>query len=270
MFRSSYNSFGFSDSFRNGLTMEGFINWLHSLNTWPWVVLFCLILPMPLVVARRGQATAVPGTMGTVGLLSLMWVVDCWNNHNAFESWIGWALFIRLIILAMPVAAVWLGCLVAPCVYHLVTALKPGLPHGQPSSRAWSWRLVGIAALMTVLNMGAVMAGMTAVHWAKAHQQGPFWQGLGGAATIFLPAPRFFYFGCAQPIGGVLVPGWTLLVTLVAAVLPLRTGRWADGARALVIAFMLSGFIGLWIVGDVFINLDHTFLEVVAKGFMIP
>ena len=64
MFRSSYNSGGFSDAFRHGLTTEGFIDWLHSLNTWPWVVLFCLFLPIPLVVAHRGQATRVPGFIG--------------------------------------------------------------------------------------------------------------------------------------------------------------------------------------------------------------
>ena len=268
MFRSSYNSGGFSDAFRHGLTTEGFIDWLHSLNTWPLVVLFCLFLPIPLVVAHRGQATRVPGFIGMGCLFYLMWVVDFWNNQNALDSWIGLGLFVRLAFLAMPVAAVWLGCLVAPCVYHLAGALKPWSQHLEAPGGPCGWTV--LLACMAALNLAAVAAGIAAVDWARDHERGPFFPGFWHGSAVFLPAPTQFYRWTAQPIGRWLVSSWTIFVTLTAILIPLRTSHWTDGAKALAIAFTLSGFIGLWVAGDVLFNLHDILWEVLAEMFIAP
>jgi hypothetical protein len=253
MFRSTYSSeTSLREALRYDSWAEGFYRWLTSLNVGPWLLAVCLATPIPLVVAGKGKRSYAPTFIAVLFLLLSMWVTDFWNDGNSLNSWFGWAGLYRLTFLLMPMAAAFLGCIAIPAGYNLLSACRK--PH--PDQESGKGSLADFALILAIVlgNLVCVFAAILAVAKLKADGVGPFFNGFWEGSAVLLPAPNWLHRFLASSAGKCFVVSWGVLIGLMGFMAWLRTRKLLDAGRALLVGFVVSGFVALWVAGDVVFN----------------
>ena len=107
------------------------------------------------------------------------------------------------------------------------------------------------------INLSCVIAGISTALMLKNAGVGAFWAGLGSTSNGFFFSPSSSLYNIfAGSVGQLLTVVFTVIVSCLAALIPLYTKERKDAFRTFLVAFMCTGFFGLWIIADIFFNYD--------------
>lgn len=253
MFRSEHVSVSsLTELLRYRSWTEAFRLWFSSFYLGPLLLVVCGALAFPLVTERQGKLTYTPALIAVAYLVFMMWVEDFWHDGNSMFSWFGWPGIYRLLFLFMPTAAAFLGCHAVSAAYHLATTPKEPLSDGD--AKSVSLASAANALSLAAFNLTFVVIAIQAVGWLQAKELGPFFKGFWHGSDPFLPVPSWLYRLLATESGKAFAIGWCIALTCAAGLVALRTRRLVNGTRMLLLSFVVSGFIGVWVIGEVFFN----------------
>jgi len=248
--RATYQSL--TEALRYNTWSAGFHLWLSSLNMGPWLLLACLIVPVPLVLASKGERFLAPAIISTGYLVGMMWLTDFCNDGNSFRSWFFTSGLFRLTFLFMPVTTAFLACEIVPNLYGLMALCIKPREQGRVMRFSIADALKIIALL--ALNVACVFAAILASKWLKEHELGPFFQGFWHGSAVFLNAPASLFRVYANIPTPILLLGWAGFLLVVGALIVWRTGQPRAVFRFLSLGLAVSGVSMAWLAGDVVFN----------------
>lgn len=255
--RASWQAHGVLYTAGMGLLIPAFWRDSNS-HSVVWLAGYCFVMGIPLTCLRQGSLSLLPAWIAVLGLLiwhRLQTAHDlAWHSWSAWAAaWFGIAGLYWVQWLFVPVAAAFLGCVVAHSIWQFKESISNAGANGHPGASALRFPY-GSTVFFLVVNLALASGAVVASHWLREHEIYPFQNGFWNVLVPFMPAPSWLHKMLVTSSGAFAFATLPAVFSVLALWCAKRTSDPRVVSSIGLLSFAAVGFPALWVIGDMFIN----------------